>query len=504
MSEGMYSGLPISAGGNLPDPVVGEGTYPAGGGVCACVWRLLYGDGDTDDIDSLPDVNHIPDVTIRIRPSRRYVTWRGEHPTTLLLRDVECKLEGDHLVSPAGKPYVILVPTTGGGFTETGWTYLATVEQAGQILHSLQFEAPANTSIDLTLLTDTGGDVSKAVTPLSYPPLLAQQLRDATATVEQLPLGDAGKAALWADSPDLLRQAFYNPVTARALAESEVFMNELRKPDENNEPKPGLVLFLATRNCWTHSPQNPSSDYTPWWDDETCVNALFTACDASIGNSLITEMLNDWETVTRLTQSEKFLILLFNVFNWMDVKKLFDATLLTDGFKQATFCKILGESAYTQARSVSFSEKALNALLSSDTTVIELLKPLTEQMCFYSFTTQTNYLIPYMVYPNVVALTSDLYVSKQVQHGDGTACNSAIGSLTSNQFLLVRVGRVDGAKQRPWYWFHDNGQIAYTNNLPMNPTSMDGEAHYWINTNNTGVSCAPDLCYVWELFERKQ
>lgn len=103
MVEGVYTGLPTSAGGNLPDPVVGAGQYPIGAGVCALVWRLLYGDGDAEDLDSLPDVNPINGAIVRIRPSRQYVTWRGEHPITLLLRNVICTVEGDHLVSPVSR-----------------------------------------------------------------------------------------------------------------------------------------------------------------------------------------------------------------------------------------------------------------------------------------------------------------------------------------------------------------------------------------------------------------
>lgn len=155
MTDGIFPGLPEGAEGTLPDPVVGEGIWPEKAGRCALVWRLLWADADAEDADKQPDVHPMDGATVRIRASRQIITYRGEHPTTFLLREIICRIEGDHMLSPDGKPWVILAPTDGGGISETGWTYTATVEQYNQVLHQVTFSAPADCTLDLTLVTDT-------------------------------------------------------------------------------------------------------------------------------------------------------------------------------------------------------------------------------------------------------------------------------------------------------------------------------------------------------------
>lgn len=154
MAAGTIHGLPQSAGGTIADPPSNTTLWPDGAGRCAVVWNLAWADMDGRDADSSPDAVGLDDAVVRIRASRRFVTFRGEPvPVTFLLRDVICRMRDGHLVAPDGKPYIVIVPSSGGGVQETGWHYTATVEQGGTILHSVVFDAPAGSTVDLTLLT---------------------------------------------------------------------------------------------------------------------------------------------------------------------------------------------------------------------------------------------------------------------------------------------------------------------------------------------------------------
>lgn len=155
MAVGTIHGLPESAGGTITDPPTNTTAWPVEAGRCAVVWNISWADMDGRDTDSFPDLVGADEAIVRIRASRSYVTFRGEPPVTFLLRDVVCRIRDGHLAAPDGKPYIIIVPSSGGGVQETGWHYVATVEQGGSILHTVVFDAAAGSTVDLTLLTDT-------------------------------------------------------------------------------------------------------------------------------------------------------------------------------------------------------------------------------------------------------------------------------------------------------------------------------------------------------------
>lgn len=154
MAVGTVHGLPVSAGGTVTDPPTNTTSWPVDAGRCAVVWIISWADMDGRDADSFPDLVGADEAIVRIRATRPYVTFRGDVPVTFLLRDVVCRIRDGHLVAPDGKPYIIIVPSSGGGVQETGWHYVATVEQGGTILHSVVFDAAAGSTVDLTLLTD--------------------------------------------------------------------------------------------------------------------------------------------------------------------------------------------------------------------------------------------------------------------------------------------------------------------------------------------------------------
>lgn len=154
MAVGTVQGLPESAGGTITDPPTNTTSWPVEAGRCAVVWNISWADMDGRDVDSFPDLVGADEAIVRIRPTRPYVTFRGEVPVTFLLRDVVCRIRDGHLAAPDGKPYIIIVPSSGGGVQETGWHYVATVEQGGTILHTVVFDAAAGSTVDLTLLTD--------------------------------------------------------------------------------------------------------------------------------------------------------------------------------------------------------------------------------------------------------------------------------------------------------------------------------------------------------------
>lgn len=155
MAVGTIHGLPESAGGTITDPPTNTTAWPVEAGRCAVVWNISWADMDGRDVDSFPDLVGADEAIVRIRATRPYVTFRGEPPVTFLLRDVVCRIRDGHLAAPDGKPYIIIVPSSGGGVQETGWHYVATVEQGGSILHTVVFDAAAGSTVDLTLLTDT-------------------------------------------------------------------------------------------------------------------------------------------------------------------------------------------------------------------------------------------------------------------------------------------------------------------------------------------------------------
>lgn len=151
---GLYTGCRCLLAGLSLTPPTNTTAWPVDAGRCAVVWNISWADMDGRDTDSFPDLVGADEAIVRIRATRPYVTFRGETPVTFLLRDVVCRIRDGHLAAPDGKPYIIIVPSSGGGVQETGWHYVATVEQGGSILHTVVFDAAAGSTVDLTLLTD--------------------------------------------------------------------------------------------------------------------------------------------------------------------------------------------------------------------------------------------------------------------------------------------------------------------------------------------------------------
>lgn len=153
-ATGIKKGLPVAAGGILDNPPVNAVGWPMQAGRCAVVWNIAAGEADSRDPDYYPDAAPLRNTVVRIRPSRSFVTYRGDPtPVTVILRDIVCKIRNNHLVAPDGNPFLILIPTSGGNI-EGGWQYTATLEQAGKILYTVVFDAPNDSTVDLTLAAE--------------------------------------------------------------------------------------------------------------------------------------------------------------------------------------------------------------------------------------------------------------------------------------------------------------------------------------------------------------
>ncbi len=153
-ATGIKKGLPVAAGGILDNPPVNAVGWPLQAGRCAVVWNIAAGEVDSRDPDYYPDAAPLRNTVVRIRPSRSFVTYRGDPtPVTVILRDIVCKIRNNHLVAPDGNPFLILIPTSGGNI-EGGWQYTATLEQAGKILYTVMFDAPNDSTVDLTLAAE--------------------------------------------------------------------------------------------------------------------------------------------------------------------------------------------------------------------------------------------------------------------------------------------------------------------------------------------------------------
>lgn len=140
-----------------PEILTGSGSWPPDAGHAVVVARVVYGSADGPDTGESPDAEAIAG-TLVITADREVITYRGNPPTTFVMKKdgIRCKLKGDRFESPAGKNYLVLPPTSGGGIAEQGWTYTARwYDKAEELLHEVTFAAPHGEIIDLTLVATT-------------------------------------------------------------------------------------------------------------------------------------------------------------------------------------------------------------------------------------------------------------------------------------------------------------------------------------------------------------
>lgn len=150
----------------VPDNLDTTVSYPEAAGWGVVTGRFVYGSPDGPDAKEYPDAAPIQG-TMEVTASREIVTFRGDPPTTFYLKPVICKLSGNGFSSPAGKPYLVLIPTDRGGIAESGWNYTFTFRnKAGDLMHEVTTPVPQGEIVDLTLVLDTEPGAGPGVDPM--------------------------------------------------------------------------------------------------------------------------------------------------------------------------------------------------------------------------------------------------------------------------------------------------------------------------------------------------
>lgn len=150
----------------VPDNLDTTVSYPEAAGWGVVTGRFVYGSPDGPDAKEYPDAAPIQG-TMEVTASREIVTFRGDPPTTFYMKPVICKLSGNGFSSPAGKPYLVLIPTDRGGIAESGWNYTFTFRnKAGDLMHEVTTPVPQGEIVDLTLVLDTEPGAGPGVDPM--------------------------------------------------------------------------------------------------------------------------------------------------------------------------------------------------------------------------------------------------------------------------------------------------------------------------------------------------
>lgn len=151
----------------VPDNLDTTVSYPEAAGWGVVTGRFVYGSPDGPDAKEFPDAAPIQG-TMEVTASREIVTFRGDPPTTFYMKPVVCKLSGNGFSSPAGKPYLVLIPTDRGGIAESGWNYTFTFRnKSGDLIHEVTTPVPQGEIVDLTLVLDTEPGAGAGVDPLT-------------------------------------------------------------------------------------------------------------------------------------------------------------------------------------------------------------------------------------------------------------------------------------------------------------------------------------------------
>ena len=150
----------------VPDNLDTTVSYPEAAGWGVVTGRFVYGSPDGPDAKEFPDAAPIQG-TMEVTASREIVTFRGDPPTTFYMKPVVCKLSGNGFSSPAGKPYLVLIPTDRGGIAESGWNYTFTFRnKAGDLMHEVTTSVPQGEIVDLTLVLDTEPGAGPGTDPM--------------------------------------------------------------------------------------------------------------------------------------------------------------------------------------------------------------------------------------------------------------------------------------------------------------------------------------------------
>lgn len=150
----------------VPDNLDTTVSYPEAAGWGVVTGRFVYGSPDGPDAKEYPDAAPIQG-TMEVTASREITTFRGDPPTTFYMKPVICKLSGNGFSSPAGKPYLVLIPTDRGGIAESGWNYTFTFRnKAGDLMHEVTTPVPQGEIVDLTLVLDTEPGAGPGVDPM--------------------------------------------------------------------------------------------------------------------------------------------------------------------------------------------------------------------------------------------------------------------------------------------------------------------------------------------------
>lgn len=151
----------------VPDNLDTTVAYPVAAGWGVVTGRFVYGSPDGPDAKEFPDATPIQG-TMEVTASREITTFRGDPPTTFYMKPVICKLSGNGFSSPAGKPYLVLIPTDRGGIAESGWTYTFSFRnKAGDLIHEVTTPVPQGEIVDLTLVLNTEPGAGAGVDPLT-------------------------------------------------------------------------------------------------------------------------------------------------------------------------------------------------------------------------------------------------------------------------------------------------------------------------------------------------